>query len=227
MRLRCGCGQPIALVDVPKGVCSCPTCHAVLLRVPLPSPHRARPVPAAFSGGVIAQSGRLSEAYRDAGPPTGKRWVYRRGRSRTEQSWASIALWLLIAGGAFLTSMVSDALSADTRVALALSGLPFVWMAYSGSRQARRTTTIELGPLRLTATSVPPSADEKRRGAVARDRNDVARFEARKASDDSFYVHAVGFDGRATLVLAELSADEATYLATELDDEIRRHDPVD
>jgi len=79
--------------------------------------------------------------------------------------------------------------------------------------------------------AVPPkksrTADEKRRGAVARDHNDVARFEAREASDDSFYVHAVGFDGRATLVLAELSADEATYLATELDDEIRRHDPVD
>lgn len=228
MELRCGCGHVVRDVPVGGDRPTCPSCDALLLRVG-ESATSPRATPRAFREGThaIGQRAAVTEVgYRGSASPVGRRWVYRWARRPAVAFALALALGGLLEGW-FVLASFGSALLAVFGVCLSLAG---VWVLYVALGEMLNRTTIGLGPIHLTAKSGPlPSTDARSVDTSLRS-DDIARFEVRRAAKPrdrvTFEVVAVHFDGRPSVLLRAMTAEHALYIAAELDDALRRDDPI-
>ena len=249
MELRCGCGHVVRDVDVGRGPPLCPSCDAVLLRV-RESATRPRETPRAFRAGTraIGQDASVTEVgYRGSAGPVSRRWVYRWVRWPAALFIAAFGACALFAGSAIVLTDsqravhgvagshrpshgVRDSDRAFSAVMSVCASLFGAWLLYLAITVMLNRTTIELGPVHLTARSGPLPTIGPQRVDTSLGSGDIARFEVRPSAMPrdpvTFEVLAVHLDGRPSVLLRAMTAEHALYIAAELDDALRRDDPV-
>jgi hypothetical protein len=225
----------------------CPACDAVLLRVG-ESAESPRAIPPAFREGARAigpRAGVADAGYRRSAGPTSRRWVFRWVRWFETLCVIAFAALLLVGGGAMVVDVAthSHAVRGTHHTSHGASHSDSTWglvagiclglfgagLLYLSIAEIRNRTTIELGPLHLTAKSGPLPTSDPQRANTNLPSGDIARFEVRPSTDPHHRgacdVLAVHFDGHPSLVL-RMSPRHAVYIAAELDDALRGDDPI-
>lgn len=228
MAIRCECGKPVHAsgVNLAAAIATCDACGAVFsIAQSSPTPPAAAlplappsVVPDAFSmpehAGAVAATG-----YRDSAEGGGRRWSYRWFRWMYVFAAIFLVFWDTISFGIVFGGMRHGGAGVFSLL------LPHAWigaaMTYWTVAHLFNRSTIELGPAGIVVKTGPVPWRSFSRG-----RAEIAGFDVHRGMGNrgqpSFEVRVIGPDRRAKRVLAGLSQEEATYLASELNDALHR-----
>lgn len=226
MRLRCECGAPVAAsnVNVTAAIATCAACGAVFSIAQGAERDAAQAtravIPAAFSVPEPTALGAGATSYRDsARSGSGGRWRYRWFRWYAVFLVVFLVFWDTISFGFVGAGLAGGGLGYFSLL------LPHAWvgvaMTYWTLAHLFNRSTIELDRAGLVVRSGPIPWR-----SLSRSRDDVAGFDVQRSwgnkGQPQFQVRVIDRDRRATRVLGGLTDEEATYLAGELNDTLRR-----